>query len=94
MILVSQKWTGRFGIYLSSCTKYDKNDIILYESAPRIIRPLTFGGLAQLARATALHAVGHRFDSDNLHKMFIILKFVLYNFYIINISSLKFSLTK
>ena len=41
MILVSQKWTVRFGIYLSSCTKYDKNDIILYESAPRIIRPLT-----------------------------------------------------
>lgn len=26
------------------------------------------GGLAQLARATALHAVGHRFDSDTLHK--------------------------
>ena len=25
------------------------------------------GGLAQLARATALHAVGHRFESDILH---------------------------
>ena len=26
-----------------------------------------FGGLAQLARAPALHAGGHRFDSDILH---------------------------
>ena len=26
------------------------------------------GGLAQLARATALHAVGQRFDSVILHK--------------------------
>ena len=26
------------------------------------------GGLAQLARAPALHAGGHRFDSDILHK--------------------------
>ena len=26
------------------------------------------GGLAQLARASALHAEGHRFDSDILHK--------------------------
>ena len=25
------------------------------------------GGLAQLARATALHAVGHRFESDIFH---------------------------
>lgn len=25
------------------------------------------GELAQLARASALHAEGHRFDSDNLH---------------------------
>ena len=25
------------------------------------------GGLAQLARASALHAEGHRFDSDILH---------------------------
>ena len=28
------------------------------------------GGLAQLARAPALHAGGHRFDSDILHKGF------------------------
>ena len=27
------------------------------------------GGLAQLARAPALHAGGHRFDSDILHKI-------------------------
>ena len=27
----------------------------------------THGGLAQLARAPALHAGGHRFDSDILH---------------------------
>ena len=26
------------------------------------------GGLAQLARASALHAEGHRFDSDILHR--------------------------
>ena len=29
---------------------------------------LLSGGLAQLARASALHAEGHRFDSDILHK--------------------------
>ena len=28
---------------------------------------LVFGGLAQLARALAWHARGHRFDSDILH---------------------------
>ena len=28
----------------------------------------TYEGLAQLARASALHAEGHRFDSDILHK--------------------------
>ena len=28
-----------------------------------------FGGLAQLARAPALQAGGHRFDSDNLHQI-------------------------
>ena len=27
----------------------------------------SLGGLAQLARASALHAEGHRFDSDILH---------------------------
>ena len=29
------------------------------------------GGLAQLARAPALHAGGHRFDSDILHKIYL-----------------------
>lgn len=28
---------------------------------------MTFGGLAQLARALALQAKGHRFESDILH---------------------------
>ncbi len=28
-----------------------------------------FGGLAQLARALALQARGHRFESDILHQM-------------------------
>ena len=31
------------------------------------ISSLKMGGLAQLARAPALHAGGHRFDSDILH---------------------------
>ena len=30
---------------------------------------LNQGGLAQLARALALHARGHRFDSDILHNL-------------------------
>ena len=29
--------------------------------------PLNYGGLAQLARALAWHARGHRFESDILH---------------------------
>jgi hypothetical protein len=33
-----------------------------------LIIGFTNGGLAQLARAPALHAGGHRFDSDILHK--------------------------
>ncbi len=37
-----------------------------------VLQPLylqsIFGGLAQLARAFAWHAKGHRFDSGNLHK--------------------------
>ena len=32
------------------------------------------GGLAQLARAPALHAGGHRFDSDILHDSVFIQK--------------------
>ena len=34
------------------------------------IIPNNNGGLAQLARALALHARGHRFDSDILHSFF------------------------
>ena len=30
----------------------------------------SFGGIAQLARAPALQAGGHRFESDYLHQMF------------------------
>ena len=39
---------------------------------------ITYGGLAQLARALDLHSRGHRFDSDILHKQvefFNLLKF-------------------
>ena len=32
------------------------------------LKSKTLGGLAQLARAPALQAGGHRFDSDILHK--------------------------
>ena len=35
---------------------------------------LKFGGLAQLARALALQAKGHRFDSDILHKSMCVLR--------------------
>lgn len=35
------------------------------------------GGLAQLARAPALHAGGHRFDSDILH-FFLLIENVVY----------------
>ncbi len=34
---------------------------------------LKYGGLAQLARASALHAEGHRFDSDILHSFELVL---------------------
>ena len=40
----------------------------------RIPPPPPYGGLAQLARAPALHAGGHRFDSDILHKKINIMK--------------------
>lgn len=42
-----------------------KNDSIFAKS---YIFALQNGGLAQLARAFAWHAKGHRFDSGNLHK--------------------------
>ena len=40
----------------------------LGETRTQTAQPLHYGGLAQLARASALHAEGHRFDSDILHK--------------------------
>ena len=42
------------------------------DSSNRIL----IGGLAQLARAPALHAGGHRFDSDILHELLMQLKFI------------------
>ena len=38
------------------------------------------GGLAQLARAPALHAGGHRFDSDILHRAEVLRKCLVYIF--------------
>jgi hypothetical protein len=35
--------------------------------SPKLTARSYSGGLAQLARASALHAEGHRFDSDILH---------------------------
>ena len=42
-------------------------EFIVYNSE-FIILDFINGGLAQLARALALHARGHRFDSDILHQ--------------------------
>jgi hypothetical protein len=42
-------------------------EFIIYNSE-FIILDFINGGLAQLARALALHARGHRFDSDILHQ--------------------------
>ena len=52
----------------------DKTDLksveqlLVWVRVPPLVR-LENGGLAQLARASALHAEGHRFDSDILHNM-------------------------
>ena len=35
---------------------------------------IKFGGIAQLARASALHAEGHRFESVYLHSIFTTVK--------------------
>ena len=40
--------------------------LLVWVRVPPLVR-LKNGGLAQLARASALHAEGHRFDSDILH---------------------------
>ena len=41
----------------------NENRLFCYAESLRI----TYGGLAQLARALDLHSRGHRFDSDILH---------------------------
>ena len=43
-------------------------DCLVYATA-------ALGGVAQLARASALHAEGHRFDSVRLHQTFFIILF-------------------
>ena len=47
---------------------------------------LVYGGLAQLARAPALHAGGHRFDSDILHQADKQWPMYIYQFLIVNCS--------
>ena len=43
--------------------------LLLFDFEERLSRSReASGGLAQLARAPALHAGGHRFDSDILHR--------------------------
>ena len=48
--------------------RHDNSSIALkaMRNSP-LFKPLVFGGLAQLARALAWHARGHRFDPDILH---------------------------
>ena len=46
-------------------------EFIIYNSE-FIILDFINGGLAQLARALALHARGHRFDSDILHNNWLV----------------------
>jgi hypothetical protein len=53
---------------------YNKKDcirvfVLEQRPAPVIFALPNEGGLAQLARAFAWHAKGHRFDSGNLHKI-------------------------
>ena len=43
--------------------------IVLNKGSKHPRRPKLIGGLAQLARAPALQAGGHRFDSDILHEI-------------------------
>ena len=42
-----------------------------------IIFAVAYGGLAQLARALAWHARGHRFDPDILHYIAIVFSVIL-----------------
>ena len=45
--------------------------------SPQKIETFSFGGIAQLARAVALQAIGQGFESPYLHKTRVILLFVL-----------------
>ena len=45
------------------------------EKEAKAIPGKTIGGLAQLARAPALHAGGQRFDSVILHRFYVLLRF-------------------
>jgi hypothetical protein len=49
----------------------------LDEKEAQAIPGKTIGGLAQLARAPALHAGGQRFDSVILHRFYVLLRFKL-----------------
>ena len=57
---------NNIGLQLSWLERYTDNVEVCSSS---LRRPTTYlvGELAQLARAPALHAGGHRFDSDILH---------------------------
>jgi hypothetical protein len=46
-----------------------------------LLLPTRNGGLAQLARALAWHARGHRFDSDILHLIIKALRFFVKPFF-------------
>ena len=48
------------------------------------------GGLAQLARAPALHAGGHRFDSDILHRSVDLIIWLVVNLVLGQINKLPY----
>ena len=48
-----------------NCLKH----LLTWEKLPTFAKHKGNGGLAQLARALAWHARGHRFDSDILHSV-------------------------
>ena len=54
-----------------------------------LIVNLIFGGLAQLARAPALHAGGHRFDSDILHNPILALPKGRNRFFVLPLGELE-----
>ena len=58
-MVFTQLYTYALGIYAVMC--------IFADILNAAIKFQFLGGLAQLARASALQAEGHRFDSDILH---------------------------